>query len=91
MTSSSSMNILQTCTLLIVQNFTTIKISSQILTNTIINRNHFIFKKMILYIIYTSMNIYSLITPEILEYSVGIPNNFDKDDSHAKKLKINSV
>lgn len=33
------------------------------------------------------MNIYSLITPEILEYSVGIP----KDDSHAKKLKINSV
>lgn len=37
------------------------------------------------------MNIYSLITPEILEYSVGIPNNFDKDDSHAKKLKINSV
>lgn len=22
---------------------------------------------------------------------VGIPNNFDKDDSHAKKLKINSV
>lgn len=33
--SSSCMNILQTCTLLIVQNFTTIKISSQILTNTI--------------------------------------------------------
>lgn len=37
------------------------------------------------------MNIYSLITPEILEYSVDIPNNFDKDDRHAKKLKINSV
>lgn len=30
------------------------------------------------------MNIYSLITPEILEYCVDIPNNLNKDDSHAK-------
>lgn len=44
-----------------------------------------------IYIIYISMNIYSLIIFEILEYFVGILNNFDKDDGYVKKLKINFV
>lgn len=37
------------------------------------------------------MNIYSLITPEILEYCVDIPNNLNKDDRVMQKIKINSV
>lgn len=36
-------------------------------------------------------NINRLITPEILEYCVDIPNNFNKDDRVMQKIKINSV